>query len=53
MTAQQMNDMITDLQEVRSEITRLNLAAGRTVFNPAATDAVDQWIKALRDEVDL
>ena len=50
MTQQQMSDMLTDLKEVRQEITRLNKAAGRTVFNPSATDAVDQWIAELREE---
>ena len=51
MTAQQIQDMITDLLEVRAEITRVNLAAGVVVFNPAATAALVASIVALRDEV--
>lgn len=51
MTAQQIQDMITDILEVRAEITRVNLAAGVVVFNPAATAALVASIVALRDEV--
>jgi len=36
---------IESLLEVRSEITRLNVAAGRTVFNPAATALIDEALK--------
>lgn len=36
-----------DLQEVRIEISRVNEAAGQTVFNPAATEALDSVIKDL------
>lgn len=36
--------MLAALREVRPEISRLNRAAGETVFNPAATDMVDAAI---------
>ena len=32
------SDVIEDLREIRAEITRVNEAAGRTVFNPADND---------------
>jgi len=51
-TEQQIQDLITDLREVRAEITRVNKAAGVTVFNPAATDAVDAWISDLQEELE-
>ena len=35
------------LQEVRIEISRVNEAAGQTVFKPAATEALDSVIKDL------
>ena len=38
---------LNDLQEVRIEISRVNEAAGQTVFNPAATEALDSVIKDL------
>lgn len=50
MTAQEIQDMITDLREVRAEITRVNRAAEMTVFNPAATEALDASIEVLRAE---
>lgn len=40
---------LADLQEVRLEISRLNRAAGRTVFNPVATQAIDRMIERLED----
>ena len=51
MTAQQIQDMITDLREVRQEIARVNRAAGMTVFNPAATSAVDAMLLELIENV--
>ena len=33
--------MLDDLMEVRIEIARINDAAGHTVFNPAATEALE------------
>jgi hypothetical protein len=51
MIDQDIQDMITDLLEVRREITSVNRAAGVTVFNPAATDALEACIKVLRDEL--
>ena len=38
---------LNDLQEVRIEISRVNEAAGQTVFNPAATEALDSVIRDL------
>jgi hypothetical protein len=39
--------MLATLKWVRQEITRVNDAAGETVFNPAATDAISEEIRAL------
>lgn len=39
--------VLGDLREVRREITRLNRAAGQTVFNPAATVALQALIDDL------
>jgi hypothetical protein len=50
MTAQEIQDMITDLREVRTEITRINRAALETVFNPAATQALEAAIETLLNE---
>ncbi len=33
--------MIEALEEVRAEISRINKAAGETVFNPAATENLE------------
>jgi hypothetical protein len=33
------------LCEVRTEISRINLAAGHTVFNPAATQLLEQVMR--------
>ncbi len=35
------------LAEVRAEITRVNLTAGATIFNPAATSGLDAVMKQL------
>lgn len=37
-------EKLNALRETRAEITRLNKAAGRTVFNPATTDLLQQVI---------
>lgn len=50
MTPEQIARHITDLQEVRGEIRRINEAASRTVFNPAATQALEAVIAALQAE---
>ena len=52
-------EMLENLMEVRIEIARINDAAGHTVFNPAATDALEavmidlgvdrETIKAIRN----
>ena len=49
MDNQDINDAITDLMEVRREISRVNNAAGRTVFNPAAKDALEAVIDKLKE----
>lgn len=46
MTKKQMLD---DLMEVRLEITRINQAAGSTIFNPAATAALVGVIERLKE----
>ena len=41
-------DAINDLKEVRAEISRINAARGETVFNPAATQCLEEvleWLK--------
>ena len=43
--AHRENTELMDLLEVRAEITRVNEAAGETVFNPAATAVLDKWIR--------
>jgi hypothetical protein len=42
--------VLEDLREVRWEIARLNRAAGETIFNPAATQALDGLISELEAE---
>jgi hypothetical protein len=42
--------VLSDLREVRHEISRLNRAHGETVFNPAATQALDGLIDELLAE---
>ncbi len=44
---QQMAATRETLAEVRAEISRLNAAAGETVFNPAITQMVDAAIKEM------
>ena len=51
MTQQELRGMITDLVEVRREISRINIAAGLTIFNPAATEALQRVIDCLVEEV--
>ena len=38
-------DDLIDLIEVRQEIRRINQAAMRTIFNPAATEALEELIR--------
>lgn len=40
--------LIEDLTEVRHEITRINQAAGQTVFNPAATEALQRAMEDVK-----
>jgi len=44
-------DALNDLREVRAEISRLNKAAGKTVFNPAATDCLNEVMEWLAQEM--
>lgn len=44
------SQLLADLLEVRYEITRVNEAAGCTVFNPAATSALSSIITELEHE---
>lgn len=48
-----MNSMLDDLREVRAEITRVNQTAGHTVFNPAATDALESVIRRVKQLSEL
>lgn len=41
--------LLEAMQEVRSEITRINEAAGRTVFNPSATSALQEQINIMME----
>ena len=41
------NEIIESLRDVRSEISRLNSAAGETVFNPTATALLDVVLESL------
>lgn len=43
--------LLEDLQEVRREISRLNEAAGQTIFNPAATMALAQQIAKIEERI--
>ena len=43
-------DDLIDLTEVRQEIRRINQAAMRTIFNPAATEALEELIKKTIDQ---
>ena len=47
MTKRQIEKMRDNLLEVRAEISRINSAAGQTVFNPAATAALDDVVRNL------
>lgn len=44
------SQMLADLLEVRYEITRINQAAGETVFNPTATSALSRLITMIEHE---
>jgi hypothetical protein len=43
-------DLLAALEECRAEITRINRAAGETVFNPAVTQMVDAALAKARGE---
>ena len=44
-SAEEATGMKGKLMEIRAEITRLNKAAGETVFNPTATALLDELIE--------
>jgi len=55
MTKSKTAELIGSLMEVRLEIARINDAAGHTVFNPGATDALEAAMIDLgadKDELD-
>lgn len=41
-------NVLRSLEKVREEISRVNRAAGETVFNPCRTDIVDELIRQYR-----
>jgi len=43
-------ELIAALEEVRWEISRINRAAGETVFNPTATQLLDRAIRQLEEK---
>jgi len=43
-------DKIDTLNEVLAEISRINAAAGRTVFNPAAREAIVAMVEDLENQ---
>lgn len=48
-----MNPTILEqLAEVRAEISRINRAAGQTIFNPAATQALEAVMNELGETKD-
>jgi hypothetical protein len=51
MTIQEMQDALTDLKEIRAEISNVNRNAGRTIFNPAATDALNALIAEMDERI--
>jgi hypothetical protein len=51
MTKKDKQDALAALLEVRREISRVNIAAGHTVFNPAAKGALEGLIDKLAGEV--
>jgi hypothetical protein len=52
MTTQDIRDALTDLLEIRKEITKVNRNAGQTIFNPAATQALEAIIQNFKDKID-
>lgn len=44
-----ISDAITDLKEIRSEISQVNRNAGETIFNPALTGALEEVISWMKD----
>ena len=45
-----IDELLPVLSEVSEEITRLNSAAGQTIFNPTVTSIVRNWQRALTSE---
>lgn len=51
MTKDLLIEMLGELNEVRHEISRLNQAAGHTVFNPTATSGLDSVIRNFEHQI--
>lgn len=52
MKQEDLQNILDSAMEVRAEITRVNQAAGRTIFNPTATEFLDGAIQALKEELE-
>lgn len=46
-------DDLDTLTEVRQEIRRINQAAMRTIFNPAATEALEELIEKGTNQINF
>jgi len=46
-------DDLDTLTEVRQEIRRINQAAMRTIFNPAATEALEELIQKGNNQINF
>ena len=46
-------DDLETLTEVRQEIRRINQAAMRTIFNPAATEALEELIEKGTNQINF
>jgi len=46
-------DDLDTLTEVRQEILRINQAAMRTIFNPAATEALEELIEQGTNQINF
>jgi hypothetical protein len=46
-------DDLDTLTEVRQEIRRINQAAMRTIFNPAATEALEELIQKGTNQINI
>lgn len=53
MKQEDFQNILDSAMEVRAEITRVNQTAGRTIFNPTATEFLDGAIQALKEELEI